>query len=348
MWLGLVALTVTAWAAPALADHARADASDWKPRTTVGTVPNLSSSARAPKQEGDLHAWAGRAALLWLLSIRQAGMAPAVHQSSTLPAGVPLAQFWTPPADLAPRDLFLGPALTPAPDATRPLEFVSKKRTGFSAGYDVTDASGRESSVKLGPEAQTEVVASRLVWAAGYHQPPTFYVSRWTLAGGPSPGVQDGARFRPKAPLVSRGSWSWQQNPFVGSQPYRGLVVLMLLLNSTDLRNENNVIYELPQDRPRRNDLESFAHAPLLTIDGEGHQRFAYRGLCTTPFAPAATRPTWPTGSLRCYTPGSRRGCTSAMFRWARDRTTGRRGSADGSPASCARRLDSSRVKSRA
>ena len=34
----------------------------------------------------------------------------------------------------------------------------------------------REWSLKLGPEAQSEVVASRLLWAIGFHQPPTYWL----------------------------------------------------------------------------------------------------------------------------------------------------------------------------
>ena len=53
--------------------------------------------------------------------------------------------------------------------------------SGFSPGLDVKDEQGREWSVKLGPEARTEVVASRIVWAMGYHQPPVYYLPRFAL-----------------------------------------------------------------------------------------------------------------------------------------------------------------------
>jgi hypothetical protein len=41
------------------------------------------------------------------------------------------------------------------------------------------------------------------------------------------------------------GEWSWYENPFVGSEPYRGLVVANVLLNSWDWKTSNNKIYEL-------------------------------------------------------------------------------------------------------
>lgn len=42
------------------------------------------------------------------------------------------------------------------------------------------------------------MVASRLLSAVGYRQPPVYYLPSWTLSGGPSPGSQTEARFRPK------------------------------------------------------------------------------------------------------------------------------------------------------
>jgi hypothetical protein len=253
----------------------------------------------------DVHSVTAWAALIGLLSLRQIGVEPRV--TPTPPDAVShtqLAELWQDPTDIELRDLFAGPQLgTAAPAQDESFTFISQKVTGFSPGYDVKDAAGNEWSVKLGPEAQTEVVASRLLWAIGYHQPAVYYVDRWTLSGGPSPGVQMGARFRPKdSVLKTDGTWLWQRNPFVDLQPYRGLVVMMLLLNSTDLRNENNVIYKVRGSdaepnrwyvvkdlgatfgetgvyRPRRNDIELFERDPFLNVDAHGRSRFAYRGL---------------------------------------------------------------------
>src|SRR4029077_6638942 len=47
-------------------------------------------------------------------------------------------------------------------------------------------------------------------------------------------------------------SWSWQQNPFVGTRPYQGLLVILAMFNSSDIKNENNALYEVmaPGDGP--------------------------------------------------------------------------------------------------
>jgi hypothetical protein len=62
------------------------------------------------------------------------------------------------------------------------------------------------------------------------------------------------SRFRPKLPThVRKGNWTWYRNPFVDTQPYRGLLVLMRILNNWDLRHQNNFIYDVTgPDGPRR------------------------------------------------------------------------------------------------
>ena len=250
-----------------------------------------------------MHSLAARAALIGLLSLRQLGAGPHATPPPEGATNIPIQALWQEPTALERLDLFAGPEDVAAPSADGTFTFVSLKTSGFSPGYDVKDAAGHEWSVKLGPEAQTEVAASRLLWALGYHQPSVYYVPRWQLKGGPIPGAQGGARFRPRGgELKTDGSWSWQHNPFVGMQPYRGLVVLMLLLNSTDLRNDNNVVYKFHTGggqtvrlfvvkdlgatfgetgvyRPRRNYIEGFEREPFLVQEADGRMKFGYRGL---------------------------------------------------------------------
>lgn len=161
-------------------------------------------------------------------------------------AAADVSQLWVEPADLESRDLFAGPpSPIPAPDATTRFTFVKADRTGYSPGYDVRDESGVEWSVKLGPEAQTEVVASRILWAIGFHQVPTYYLPAWTMTGGPG-GTPGAARFRPELPdrkVVA--DWSWYENEFVDTQAFKGLVVVNVLLNNWDWKTSNNKIYEV-------------------------------------------------------------------------------------------------------
>ncbi len=166
-----------------------------------------------------------------------------------------VAELWQPPADLLERDLFTGPggpSLAPPNNGT--FEFVAFKTTGTNPGYDVTDASGRLWSVKLGIEAQPEVTTSRILWAIGYPQPASYYVHQFTLTGTDA-GVKTNARFRTELDRWRPGGeWSWYENPFVNSQPFRGLIVAQLILNNWDLKTANNRIYEAtdPAAVPRR------------------------------------------------------------------------------------------------
>src|SRR5687768_7851580 len=169
-----------------------------------------------------------------------------IRPTLDVPTDVDIARLWQEPGDVANRDLFYGPGgaeLMPAGAAT--FAFVAADRTGYSPGFDVRDANGLEWSVKLGPEAQTEVAVSRVLWALGYHQPPTYYIPSWTMTGEQA-GLQGPARFRRKLPdRKVIGEWSWYENDFINSRPFKGLVVVNVLLNNWDWKTSNNKIYEV-------------------------------------------------------------------------------------------------------
>ena len=203
---------------------------------------------------------AGRASCAILALLVSAGCV-AIPRKARSTATAPLtpaqiAELWVEPSDIAARDLFHGPGSGDlAPPAGSRFQFLSKDTKGYSWGWDVKDARGVKWSAKYGPEAQSEVVASRLVWAIGFHQPPAYHVERWELEGGGERGTKPPSRFRPDVPGRRRaGEWSWRRNPFVGTQPYRGLLVMMRILNNWDLLDRNTAIYEADTagEGPRR------------------------------------------------------------------------------------------------
>jgi hypothetical protein len=115
--------------------------------------------------------------------------------------------------------------------------------------------------VKLGSEAKTEVVASRILWAIGYYQVPTYYLSDWSMEGGPG-GHPGPGRFRPAVPNAKVvGEWPWEENSFAHTQPFRGLVVANLIINNWDWKTSNNKIYD------------------HLNPDGSGERRYVVRDL---------------------------------------------------------------------
>jgi hypothetical protein len=171
------------------------------------------------------------------------------------PARIDVSQLWVDPRDIETRDLFHGAggaALAPNPSIA--YQLVAVDDSGYSPGYEVRDRQGTEWSVKLGIEAQPEIVASRVLWAIGFHQPPTYLLTDWQLEdkqGGP----QAVARFRRESEdrkVVS--DWSWYENPFVTTKPFRGLVVANLILNNWDLKTSNNKVYTIAArgKEPRR------------------------------------------------------------------------------------------------
>ena len=230
-----------------------------------------------------------------------------VPKAQTTPAPV-AASMWIEPHNLAERDLFLGPwGAENAPDPKGVYTLVERKHSGVNLGLTVKDEKGREWSVKqpypggLDSEAPVEVALSRLLSAIGYHQPPIYFLPAFTLKDDLGKTVEVGGRFRLKdARLKETGFWKWEDNPFVGKKPHQGLIVLLMMFNSTDLKNTNNSLYEyrdgdlvqqwyVARDlgaalgdhnpiAPRKNHPETFEKVPYVLGVNNGHVQFAYNG----------------------------------------------------------------------
>lgn len=216
-----------------------------------------------------------------------------------------MAELWVQPT--GERDLFWGVGgKRLAPDPSIIYQVISVKRNGFSAGVTVTGPGDREWSAKFPPEASTEVVASRLLWGLGYHQPPIYYVPKWRADGAPDANPQLPARFREKTPdlygLDGKGSWSYYENPFADSREMHGLLVLQVMLGNSDLKDQQNVIYELKQKyegatkwyvardvgqsfgrtgrvNPPRGDIKVWEETPFIKgVNKNGRVVFEYHG----------------------------------------------------------------------
>lgn len=204
------------------------------------------------------------------------------------------AVLWRNPGNIRNRDLYYGPgskALAPAP----PFRFVKEVKEGGMPKFDVEDARGVKWRVKLGPEAQAETAASRLVWAAGYNAEESYYLGRARIDGlrklsrGQKYVDGDsvrGARFEPRRENVKRGKeWGWSKNPFKNTREINGLKTMMVLLNNWDAFKKNNrVIHD--KDSGEAKYTVTDLGATLGAVGGIGGRRskgnvqdFARRGL---------------------------------------------------------------------
>jgi len=161
------------------------------------------------------------------------------------PKGTPV--MWRKPDDISSRDLFLGPGGTEMrPDLDR-ITFLKEEKGGYSKKYRVRDGAGHEWVVKIGKEAQSETAAIRLLYGVGYLTEVNYLVPRVTI---PGKGSFTNARFEARPEEWKRsGEWKWKQNPFTSQPEYRGLKVMMALINNWDLKDSNNVMIQVPTDR---------------------------------------------------------------------------------------------------
>lgn len=179
---------------------------------------------------------------------------PAIAQRArrTKPSA-PVNVLWRDPGDIASRNLLYGPG-SPELAPVAPFTFVKEDKSGESPKFEVRDARGVEWRVKLGPEAQSETVSTRLVWAVGYFVEEAYYLAEAKVENMPKlsrgreyvtgDGIVRGPRFEPRREGVERGpTWGWMENPFDESREMSGLKVLMILLNNFDARKENNRVF---------------------------------------------------------------------------------------------------------
>jgi hypothetical protein len=215
-------------------------------------------------------------------------------------ATAPITELWEDPGDLTKRDAFYGRGgAASVPRADYEFEVTGVDTTGFSDGYTVTEGD-RRWDVKIGREAQPELVLSRVLWLVGYHQPVMHFLPTWRRKGDPG-REQLSARFRLQSDHDTEGEWAWRDNPFTGTRELKGLVVVNLLLNNWDYKTSNNRIYDVPNGtRPparwfvvqdlgaslgksgwpigNRNDVEGFESQRFITGLEDGMIQFDYRG----------------------------------------------------------------------
>lgn len=221
---------------------------------------------------------------------------------------VPISALWEEPEDLSARDLLYGEwGSANAPDPRALYTFVRFKEGGANPGLIVRDCDDREWSVKQaihtdqGDEGPVEVVLSRILAAVGYRQPPVYYLRQFALRDSFGARMVGGGRFRLRNGNVKeRGDWAWDRNPFAGTRPLAGLLTILLMFRSSDLKSANNSIYEIRRGdvvepwyvvrdlgaalgetgrfAPFRNNVEIFERQRFILAVDRGFVSFAYDG----------------------------------------------------------------------
>jgi len=168
--------------------------------------------------------------------------------------------LWQQP-DISSRNLLYGPG----GEAHQPrgtFRFLEEDFGGSTPKFKVEDDKGIRWKVKLGKEAQPETSATRLVWAVGYFTDEDYYLPELRVQGMKrltrgqnfvsADGMIRGARLERHIKGEKKiGNWSWFKNPFAGTKEFNGLKIMMALINNTDLKTENNSIYDEEGLEPR-------------------------------------------------------------------------------------------------
>ena len=149
------------------------------------------------------------------------------------------AVMWS-PVRVESRDLFHGAGGTAMRPDVRRVTFIKKDTGGNNLKYRIKDARGREWVAKIADESQPEVAANRLLWAIGYRTEIDYLAPRLTI---PGQGTYNNVRLEARPAGVDRDTkWEWDENPFVGTREFKGLRVMMAVINNWDLKDTNNTI----------------------------------------------------------------------------------------------------------
>ena len=148
--------------------------------------------------------------------------------------------LWHEPTDIESRSLLLGAGGEEMKPDIRQITFIEQKKGGYSIKYRVRDAKGNEWIAKLGKEAQPDTAANRLLWALGYETEICYLYPHLTIEGK---GEFDNVRLEARPSNVKRtGPWKWESNPFTNTPEFRGLKILMIMINNWDMKDTNNEI----------------------------------------------------------------------------------------------------------
>lgn len=142
--------------------------------------------------------------------------------------------------NIANRDTFYGPGGRDMQPDLSQITFIEKETHGYNKKYRIKDGSGRIWVAKYGREAKPETAAVRLLWALGYPTEINYWVPELTI---PTVGTLRNVRLEARPDDIKRGDyWTFNHNPFLGTNELQGLKIMMVLFNNWDLKSDQNKV----------------------------------------------------------------------------------------------------------
>jgi hypothetical protein len=144
------------------------------------------------------------------------------------------------PVNIAERDLFYGPGGKEMLPDVKNMQFIGRQEGGTRVKYRLKDGSGMEWVAKAGRETQPETAAVRLLWAIGYKTEVNYLVRSLSI---PKYGNYKNARLEARPDNIKRlDKWSWKDNPFIGTNEFEALKIMMAMFNNWDVNDKNTAI----------------------------------------------------------------------------------------------------------
>jgi hypothetical protein len=178
-----------------------------------------------------------------------------IRRAGPRPLSASHARIWHQPHPQRPLNVSDHPGASDEPPSP-PFTFLEEHSQGSQPCVSIRDARGRCWRVKWGDEVRAESFAVRFAQACGYFAPPTYFVAGGRIEGAAqlqrarscvrdTDGSFVDGRFQLDDPdvkkLFEEHSWSWDDNPFVGTPELSGLKIVVMLLSNWDTKDRRDV-----------------------------------------------------------------------------------------------------------
>lgn len=165
---------------------------------------------------------------------------PVFSQKNEIPTDLKKVMWES--VNIGERNLYWGPGGQQMHPVLEKSQYIGRQTGGNNLKHRIKDGAGREWVAKIADESQPETAAVRLLWGIGYKTEINYLVPKLEIA---KVGNYRNVRFEARSDKIKRHDrWSWNDNPFVGTNEFEGLKIMMAIFNNWDLKDENNVILQ--------------------------------------------------------------------------------------------------------